>query len=350
MTTKPSLISEDLEHVVQRTAGLWPEISGQRLFLTGGTGFFGKWFLETFLWANEHLKLNAHVTVLSRNPQRLRQTFAHLFTSPSVTWLEGDILNFKFPSGNFTHIIHGATDVVATQDAKVLRGILDVCDLGTRRILDFAKSCGAKKILLTSSGAVYGRQPPTLSQIPENFSGAPDISLGASAYGEGKRVAELLCQLAHQEGQVQVKIARGFAFLGPYMVMDGHFAAGNFLLSAAKGHPIEIQGDGTPMRSYLYASDLMIWLWTILFKGRSGGVYNVGSNQEISILGLAQNIAQSSDKKLEVIVRKTPGAALPERYVPSVECAQRELGLEITVNLSQAVRKTLLWMQNGGVG
>jgi nucleoside-diphosphate-sugar epimerase len=167
--------------------------------------------------------------------------------------------------------------------------------------------------------------------------------LPGSIYGEGKRAAELLCALAAQTG-LEAKIARCFAFVGPHLPLDSHFAAGNFLSDVLHGRSISIASDGTSLRSYLYASDLAIWLWTILFQAASLRAYNVGSEHAVSIAELAHAAASLADPALNVSVAQaaTPGKA-PAQYVPSTARAQQELALCERVPLAEALRRTLDW-------
>jgi dTDP-glucose 4,6-dehydratase len=216
---------------------------------------------------------------------------------------------------------------------------------GTRHTLDFAIHCKAKKFLLTSSGAVYGKQPPDMIHIPEDYCGAPDPSNPASTYGEGKRTAELLCTLYAQKYGIETKIARGFAFVGPYLPLNIHYAIGNFIRDGLNGGPIIVKGDGTPYRSYLYAADLVIWLLTILFNGKSCRPYNVGSEDAITISQLAYKVAGCFEKPIEVIISGTSDPRRPtERYVPDTHRGRSELGLNIYTDLNEAIRHTLTFI------
>src|SRR5215471_10451273 len=100
-------LASDLDHVLKQTAGVWEELRGQRIFITGGTGFFGCWLLESFAWANEKLKLNASAVVLTRNLDAFRKKAPHLAAHPAIQFHPGDVLTFGFPSGRFSHVIHG---------------------------------------------------------------------------------------------------------------------------------------------------------------------------------------------------------------------------------------------------
>jgi len=335
----------DLDHILRHTEPLWPLLRNARLFITGGTGFFGVWMLESLAQANTLLELDVRATVLSRNPDRFRENHPTLGGNPMYDWLRGDVTDFVFPGGTFTHIIHAATDVDAGLNADAPLVMLNTIIHGTRRVLDFSARCGARDLLFTSSGAVYGRQPPQMLGIPEEFSGGPDVSDPNSAYAEGKRTAELLCAIHTRSSGVRTKIARCFAFVGPHLPMDRHLAVGNFLGDAAAGREITVAGDGRPYRSYLHAADLAIWLWTILLHGMPGRPYNVGSEEAVSIRELAARVATFSPyPRQRIRVLSPEGEGPAARYVPSTARAEAELGLRCFIPLDDAIDRTLAWI------
>jgi dTDP-glucose 4,6-dehydratase len=334
-------LTNDLNHILAHTKTLWEELRGQRIFITGGTGFFGCWLLESFIWANDQLDLKASAVVLTRNPDSFRQKAPHLANHTAIQFHSGDVRSFEFPEGEFSYIIHGATEASAKLNQEDPLLMFDTIIEGTRHTLEFAKFCQAKKFLLTSSGAVYGKQPPEITHISEDYLGSPDLTNPGYAYAEGKRAAEMLCTLYAKQQGLETKIARCFAFVGPYLPLDTHFAIGNFIRAAITGGPILIQGDGTPYRSYLYAADLAIWLWTILFKGKSCYPYNVGSDEDLTIAELAEVLASTFASKVEVVIAKEPIPGKPaERYVPSVKRAFSELQLKPLISLRDSIIRT----------
>ena len=336
----PNPLADDLDHVLAHTAGLWSELRGQRIFITGATGFFGCWLLESFAWANEKLNLKAEAVALTRNLENFQQKAPHLANHPAIRFQIGDVRNFKFSDEKYAFVIHAATEASVKLNQENPSLMFDTIVEGTRRTLDFAVHCGAKKFLLTSSGAVYGPQPPELTNIPEDFIGAPT----KSAYAEGKRSAELLGAARAKQHGFEAKIARCFAFVGPYLPLDSHFAIGNFIRDAQRGGPIQINGDGTPFRSYLYAADLAIWLWTILFHGKNGRPYNVGSARDLPISEVARAVNNAFENKLTVCVAQKPvPKKVPERYVPSTKRAGEELNLRERIGLDEAIGKTVRW-------
>ncbi len=328
----------DAGQLMGQTRPVWEELRGNNVFLTGGTGFFGCWLLELFTRAHDHGFPGMRVTVLSRDPAAFKKRAPHLASHPSVTLHGGDIRSFVFPAGAFTHIIHGATDPGVALNKEDPGLMYETIVAGTARVREFAGVCGAQKMLLVSSGAVYGPQPPSVTHMPEDEAALAKPLPAPSAYAEGKREAETLWQATGGP------VARCYAFVGPRMRFNGHYAIGNFIRDASSGQPIVIQGDGTARRSYLYASDLAAWLWTILCRGQRGRAYNVGSEYDLSIADLARAVAKNLAPDTEVRIAGTPVAgAQPEYYVPSTLRARSELGLRQTVGLDEAIRRTAAW-------
>jgi len=337
------IAAADLNLVLEGTSPIWDELRDQRLFLTGGTGFFGIWLLSSFLHINRVLDLNATATVLTRNPASFAARAPHLATDTAITLLPGDIRTFAAPIGSFDYVIHAATDVAAPSASSPIDRYNAIAD-GTARMLDFAATHATRKFLLTSSGAVYGKQPSTLAHISEDYVAVAEPLTLSSAYGEGKRASERMSAVYAEQCETEFKIARCFAFVGPGLPLDSNFAIGNFIRDAMQGNDIQIAGDGTPVRSYLYAADLAIWLWTILFKAPPLEAFNVGSEEDISISDLATLTVATLNPQLRIYTAQPPvPGSQPARYVPSTQRAQKLLGLRQTVTLTESILRTVAW-------
>lgn len=346
--SKP-LASADLDEVLHYARSSFEGLRGARVFLTGGTGFFGHWLLESLLHASRELALDTQITVLTRSASAFRARAPHITEHSAVTLLEGDIRTFAFPEGPFTHVLHAATDTGAPGPERPAYELAESVLEGTRRVLHFALGSGASRILYVSSGAVYGRST-TLPHTPETYNGSPDPLLLASSYDEAKRMAEHLCVAYAHGTTLQPVIARCFAFVGPHLPLQAHFAIGNFLYAAIRNEPIHIRGDGTPRRSWLYMSDLAAWLWTLLVRGEALRAYNVGSDEAYMIAEAARLTAAvlrpdpegGSTIPIRIDGTPKPGAPL-NSYVPDTHRARTELGLNVTVPLAEALRRTAAW-------
>lgn len=337
-----NLLTCDLDYMTKRTAGLWEVARGSRIFVTGGTGFFGRWILESFLAANRLLALDASAVVLTRRPKEFAKSAPHIVADAAIKLLPGDVRNFTFPTDTFDHIVHAATE-----GGLPPLPTFDTIVEGTRHTLDFARVCGARNFVLLSSGAVYGTQPPSVAFLDESFAGAPVITDAYGAYGESKRVAELLCHLYANDFGIGCKILRCFTFVGAHLPLDSHFAIGNFIADALYGRPLRIKGDGTPLRSYLYMADAMIWLWTVLFRAPALRPYNLGSDQPVSIAELAQIVVETVSPETEVIIEQKAVEGSPvARYVPATHAARQDLGLTVGIDLREAIRRTAAWHKN----
>jgi len=295
----------------------------KRILITGGTGFFGKSILMHCRELQE-----CELLILSRNSEKFIGEFPELRSVKRIEFLQGDIRDFELDNENFDYIFHGATTAGSVVfDDETQSVIID----GTKHILEFARrNKKLKNFLYISSGAVYGndnREP-----VNEDFLCNP-----VTVYGKSKLEAERLCI----ESGLPCCIARCFAFVGEYLPLDAHFAIGNFIRDCLDNRPIVIKGDGSPLRSYLYAGDLAQWLWTILLNGKNGEAYNVGSDFSVSIAELSSIVRKVAGTDNEIRVLTPPSGAKPQCYVPDISKTNRELGLKVETSLEKAIKRTI---------
>ena len=339
-------LAADLDHVLAHTEEVWEMVRGERIFITGGTGFVGTWVTESLLWANRRLDLGISAVLLTRNPGAFLRRSPHLATDPAVTLWVGDGQTFTFPEGNFSFVIHLATERSYPPSAQRLVSSLEADVATTRRVLELARTRGTRRLLFTSSGAVYGKQPADLLHIPEDYAGAPLPSDVNSVYGQSKRISEFLCSVWSHVYGFDAIIGRLFAFAGPLLPLDANYVVGNFVRDAMAGGPVRIGSDGTPYRSYLYAADLAIWLWVLLIRGEGGTPYNVGSPHEISIVDLARRVVRVAAAGAEIRIARQPvPGSPPSRYVPATDRATL-LGLRPWIQLDEAIRRMCEWHRN----
>ena len=294
-------------------------IEGKRIFVTGGTGFFGNSLQQhcTALSGND-------VVFLSKDGKRAVVENSPFLAANRVSYVDGDVRNFDLRDTGFDYILHAATTSCAIiPDAEMESVVID----GTRHVLEFARrNPNLAKFLYVSSGAVYGSGYQAC--VEETQSCRPE-----EVYGHSKLLAETMCR----ESGVPSTIARCFTFLGEYLPLDAHFAVGNFIKNCLDGEDIVIRSDGTPVRTYMYASDLAMWLVGILADGRVGEAYNVGSDEAVSIAELAETVQRAVGGNNAVRVLGAPGDGPRSFYVPDITKAGRELGLRIDTRLADGL-------------
>ncbi len=310
-----------------------------KILLTGGTGFFGKWILGSLLNLNRSFKLNLSISVLSRNPINFFKKFPNLKKYKELSFIKGNIINFSTNQKDFTHIIHGATDATIESHLNI-KYLSENIVKGTQNILDFASKNKINNFLFISSGSVYGKQMVKNSlKINEKHGKYLDSNDLGNASGILKKSAELLCNYWASECSTRkIKIARCFAFVGPWLPINSHFAIGNFINSSILNNNIIINSDGASLRSYLYTSDLVIWLLKILILDDRYLTINVGSDQKFSIKEIAILVKKVTQKKIKIIIQKKDKSK-STAYVPDIRLAKSK-GLKIYTPLEKSILKT----------
>ena len=312
-----------------------------KLLVTGGTGFFGRALLRRWMDNEKYGTSLPEVTVLTRSPESFLGCYPEFFGKEWLSFHKGNVLDYASLPHNktFTHILHGATESTIGPSLQAFQRYDEIVN-GTRNILDYAVTNNIKRVLLTSSGGVYGPQPETLGEIPESYWGIPDPLDPMSAYSMAKRASEHLCCLYNDRYGVETVVARCFAFVGPDLPLKAHFAIGNFIHDALYNQQINIAGDGTPVRSYMNQTDLARWLLCILDKGVPGNAYNVGSDQAISISDLAHLVRDILSPNKSVVFKNTASTFKGRNiYIPDISAARNDLHLQITISLRESIEE-----------
>ena len=328
----------DLDHILALAAADLEALRGKKIFLTGGTGFFGKWILGSLLHANDELALGLKLTVLSRNPAAFLQKNPDVAGILLLKFTEGNVAAFSAPAPSLDFLLHAATDTTTCTSEEQERLRSQTILGGTSAMIKLLHDSGARRLLNVSSGAVYGAAAGHLGGAREDEA-TINQGMPLSAYGAAKLEAERRC-----EGSgIDFVTARAFAFLGPHLPLDAHFAAGNFLRDALRGGPVEVRGDGTAMRSYLHPADLVVWLLRLLIRGGRARAYNIGSDEAVTTAQLARLIADAVSPKAEVVIQSVQPQGPQNIYLPNITRAREELGLEVSIPLRQAIAKTLIF-------
>ena len=288
------------------------------LLIIGGTGFFGKSILDSF---KRGLLVEFNISkifVFSRNTDKFRLEFPELIFN-GVELINGDISNIKsLPISDF--VIHAASstnmkDYNSENIGKIIteKTVLNYCSLAPI----FHNN---SKILYCSSGAVYGKQPLNLEKIDEKFKFRQDLSdlpVEKQNYCLVKRFAEKEIMNLGNLG-LDISIARCFAFSGKYLPKDQHYALGNFIGQAEKGEKIIVKTNGIVYRSYLNADELVISLMKILqISSQNCPIYNVGSDEQISLYDLAKSISLKYGVKCNFL--NYNDKLVIDRYIPNVD-------------------------------
>jgi UDP-glucuronate decarboxylase len=312
------------------------QISDKSFFLTGGSGVFGSWVLHYFNWLIKKKLASPKITILVRNK-------VNIYKYDFIKYVVGDIINFEHSDEKFDHMLHlAAPSALDTFNGMGNIEKIDQLFFGTRNVIKFAKKSIMSRSLMVSSGAIYGGFPEMHTDpISEDCRKAPLSTDSSSGLAMGKKISETLFMLSNNLGEINMSIARCFSFVGPGLPFDIHYAIGNFINDIIEGNNIKINGNGKPVRSFMYLGDMVYWILNILFFGKDGRDYNVGSNFGINMHNLALLIIKllDPDKSVELrhLSNESKGNPANFFYVPSIERARTELNLKEMINLNDSI-------------
>ena len=334
-------IESDLNFIYIKCKYEFDLLTNKSILITGGTGFFGKWFLELIFYANKNYNTNILTTLITRNENRFLLENPHFKNNKFLKIIQIDIVDLKKINHKFDFLLHmAATSATETFNGETDANKTSTLFNGAKNIMEIAIASNIPKILFTSSGVVYGSSSKDMKDEDD-----VSHSLGLekrNGLAKGKILAEDIISSLSLDNNINFKIARCFSFVGPYLPLDIHCAIGNFINDAAFKDKILINGNGSPYRSYLYISDTLIWLIKLLV-GNEEGVFNVGSERRIQIVELAKMVRDIIAPFKKVIIQEKEmheGNFKRDIYLPNTAKIRESLGVKEWTSLEEAISKT----------
>lgn len=340
------IVKQDVLNIFEMHSQLPEPLRNAHIFITGGTGFLGAWLLELIRGLNDEFDFKVRVTIAGRSMEQFALQYPHLMKRKEFDFLAVDVRNLIEMPHDTTHIIHTAAttnkNFFSTFPTAAFENNID----STLHVFRMALQLGSiQNIVLMSSSQIYGKQPADVQTIKEESLGSTYSSFDINTiYAESKRACESAASAYITEMKLPISVARPFSFVGPYQSLDLPWAVTDFMNEALKGSPIKIMGDGSTIRSIMYASDFANWILHITAYAKPRAVYNVGSPEPVDLLSLAKMI-RSNFKNEPQILTSLGNKAMSAggSVVPNVDKAKNELQLKITVNLEQAIKRTMEW-------
>jgi dTDP-glucose 4,6-dehydratase len=258
-----------------------------------------------------------------------------LLGHPRFSFEHYDVTNYLFVAGELDAILHFASPASPADFERLPIEILKVGSLGTHKALGLAKAKGAR-FLLASTSECYG--DPNVVPQPESYWGNVNPIGIRGVYDEAKRFAEAMTMAYHRHHGVEVRIVRIFNTFGPRMQIDDGRAIPNFFSQAIRGEDVTVFGDGSQTRSICYVDDLIAGILALL-RSDYVGPMNIGSQAEISMLELAQQIIRISGSSSRIVNRPLPPDD-PKVRRPDTTLAEKELGWTTQVSVEEGLRRT----------
>ena len=313
-------------------------LKNSEILVTGGTGFLGKWIVGIVTYLNDKLSFNIKLYLVARNNSLYINEI--IKNRSDIIFIKNDIRNLRELPSTIEYIIHAA----ATPDNSIHMSnpieVMETISKGTKRVLDIALELdNVKKILNISSGQVYGTLNSNM--VSESHIGMLDANSINSIYPEAKRYSETLSIAYKSLYKLPIVQVRPFSFIGPYMGLEKPWAINNFIKDAIKFKKIRILGNGKPIRSYMYPTDMAWWLLNMLVDSKNGVIYNLGSEEGISLEELALKIKKKigHDIKIEILNMNEDSSV----FVPDESLVKDKLDLDTKVSIDEALDKTIDW-------
>jgi UDP-glucose 4-epimerase len=308
-----------------------------KYLLTGGAGFIGSHLTEKLLQSkNDVVILDNLSTGRDSNLVNVKD---------KIKFVNDNVLNKEVISklvSESDYVIHLAAALgvmnIVNKPLESMKTNLQ----GTELILEAADKHN-KPILITSTSEIYGKNEKVpLNEEDDRVVGHPLKSRWS--YSEAKAVDESLAYFYHLENKLSVRIVRLFNTVGPRQVGNYGMVVPRFVSAALKNEPLQVYGSGDQIRCFCHVDDAVRALLNVMSSEKAiGQVFNIGNNQQISIMELACKIIEITNSKSQVI--KVPyeeayseGFEDMQRRVPDISKIRNMLGWSPEIDLDQIIK------------
>jgi nucleoside-diphosphate-sugar epimerase len=366
LITLQELLDEDLDTVCADLTQEFGAMSGGRLLITGGGGFLGYYLVQAALHWNRTRGAGAKidVTVWDNYMRGVPEWLEALGRAGSLTLGRHDLIEpLPKDMGHFDWIVHAAGIASPIYYRAQPLKCIDANINGLRNLLDYSvaeRDAGRalKGFLFYSSSEVYGDPVASAIPTPETYRGYVSCTGPRACYDESKRFGETLCvTYAKQEG-VPVRMARPFNNYGPGLKITDGRVLPDFAKDIFAGRDVVILSDGSPKRTFCYATDAITGYYKVLVRGGLGEPYNVGIDRpEISVAQLAEQVVKAASELLgykgKVVLGHSSEADYlidnPNRRCPVIDKARTELGFNPRVLPEEGIYRSLIWYSHNQI-
>ena len=338
------VIIEDLQRMSDAKLP-WHELDGKTVLVTGATGMLASYVTWLLLYLHEHAGINVTVVALCRNRQKAEQYFGSYVGKPYFHLLIQDVcepIAYEGKADYLFHLAGNASPYFINSDPV---GIMKCNLLGTMNVQEYARVSSVAKVIFASTREVYGKNEEA-ERLDEQAFGTLDPLDDRSCYPESKRAAETLLKSYYKQYGVNFNTVRIAHSYGPTMQLenDGRVMA-DLMGDVISGHDIVLKSNGEAVRAFLYITDAVVGMFTVLFHGETAKAYNLANEMEpISIRDLAQLLAAlREDKNIQVVVSEggQKGYCAYRRTALDTSAIE-QLGWKPQITLKEGINRVLL--------
>lgn len=341
------IVSEDLHEIANSLKEECKALEGKTILITGGSGFLGKYFLNTFWYLNKNVFSKKCKVISVDNFITGTESNSHLLKDNNFKFIKQDVKEQLNIDESVNYVIHAAGIASPVYYMKYPLETIEVATTGTKNLLEFAKNKKVTSFVFFSSSEIYGDPDPNFVPTPETYPGNVSCTGPRSCYDESKRLGETLCMTYFRLYDTPVKILRPFNVYGPGMRTDDFRVIPRFLTSALNNVPLPVHAGGNQTRTFCYISDSITGFLKVLLSNKNGEAYNVGNaDNETNMMTLANDVASLFPNKRiniqAVDYPKTYPQDDPRRRCPDLT-KLKSLGYKPKVNLKKGLERTLGW-------